>query len=303
MNEKEKAVAALETLRAATLKKIDEAQQNADRAQKEANRVQQLADTAKKGVTTVQANLRQIDTALATLNSFEEPGLRVGGRDAAGKPALVDAEIRDVITYVMKDANLDFSLKDLVRHDELLEGLANPATRGRNLRNIWDRNLTALLQKDPAESRKFMESDNALQIAENNGSPQGLALTTLSVGLDTRHEEKSVAVHILRNNRLGRTLVVGEKALPSKLRTAFEKANIRYVNKNAKDALDTVKAALNEVLGPDAKPFVYDRLVDAHKYRNMAEDEAKDREPIDLPTALVTNKLEPSYPKYVVRKP
>ncbi len=102
-------------------------------------------------------------------------------KEAPGKPpVMTNAQVRDTASYALTQKPLDFTLEDLVSHDDLAAGLSNPATRVRNLKNIWERNLTALVQHDDREngrtgSAAWSNDDDALKIAENTRRKAALA--------------------------------------------------------------------------------------------------------------------------------
>jgi len=276
MNDTERVIKSLQTMR-------DETAVRAARAQREAE--------------TAQRTLKSLDTALNALLDDSATGLRV---PAAKTGQIGDADIRDIAVYVLHDKALDFGLADVVTHNEFLSSLVNPVTRSRNLRNLWDENLTALIRQSDVKSGTtyyLHEHDVALHIAENRSKETDLALTTLNVA--HKGPDNTTAIHILRNTRQDKMLVVGEK-ISSKLREAFRKANIHYVDRKAADAKEQIKSALADVLGPKPAYAIKDRLLDAFKYRNSPDDE-KDAEGVDFVSALVNPKFETIYPKYIVR--
>lgn len=254
------------------------------------------AERAAREAESTQKQLKSLDTALAALIDDGATGLRV---PVAKTGQFGDAEIRDAAVYAAKDKNLDFAYEDLVTQNEFLASIANPVTRARNLRNLWEDNLNLLIRSEGSDPQPayIQDYDIALNIAQNKSKDTGLALTTVNVA--HTGQEQSVTVHVMRNNKSDKTLIVGE-SIPSKLRDAFRKANIHYVDRKAPDAKAQIKTALKDVLGPTPPRYIEERLVDAFKYRNMAE-KIEDEKGVDFVSALVDPKFEASYPKFVVR--
>lgn len=199
------------------------------------------------------------------------------------------ADVKDVATYVLCDKELDFTFKDLIRHDALLKSLADKKTRDFNLGNIWEKNLRKLLMDSFRPSK--IDSNEALRIAENDdASPLGV--TSLTVRPNSNEEKNPSTIHILVNREFGRTLIVGDT--PSKsIKDAFNKAHIIYVDRSSKTALAEIKAALTDVVGNQKM----ERAREALLYR--AADNGQLKKP--LPELLVETK-ETSYPKYVVKR-
>ncbi len=283
MNEIDKAIKALQQLRDATAVRVE-------KAEKEARAAREL--------------LTKLDQSIVPLVATGA-GLRMPVKSVAGKPAVMsDVYLRDTAAYALADKDLDFSFEALVSHNELAASLSNPATRARNLKNIWEQNLAALLdlydaQQKNVHGKTFAGENDALKIAEGSAYQSGLGLTTVNArntaGTDT------VSLHILLNGKSGKALVVGEK-IPSRLREAFKKANVNYVDRTSPDAKAQTERALADVIGSLARePFLRNRLLEAFKYRNGYEDEKENAKVTDLASALVDPKMKSIYPKYVVR--
>lgn len=258
----------------------------------------------------VQSQLDKVDAAIGEVEDLMKPGLRVGNsvRSSTAEDAFASAEIRDTAAYIVTSKDLDFTREDLVKHDDLLAGFADPDARRKNLRNIWDQNLR-VLARAPGEAPGAIDHDIALAMTENRAD-NGLAMTTLDVAQDTDKGIEVVSVHILRNNALDKTVIVGGAA-PGKLREAFRKANVIYVDRTASTAVEDAQKAVAEMLGPKPAPYIEDRLIDAFLYRNeftATTDEnyaQQNRKMHDLgiAKALVAPKVETLFPKYVVKKP
>jgi hypothetical protein len=247
-----------------------------------------------------QRQMRKIDEALAALRQANESSsLRVANSNKKQRSKLlVDARIADTALYAAKNAELEFTKQDLVRHNDLLAGFANPALRKHNLQGIWDKNLRPLISSAESPSQ-ILVHDTALHISEN-ASDTGLGMTTLIVAANGPKEDLDlVPVHILRNNTTDKTLIVGDK-ISSKLKRAFAKASIIYVDRTAEGAQMKVETALAQVIGDHEDRFIGERLRDAFRYRNDV-DATKGMENAPLSKAMVHSAIEPLYAKYVVK--
>ena len=90
---------------------------------------------------------------------------------------LVAARIEDATGYEDDQENPDFTLGDMVTHEDFMAALALPTVGAKNLDAIWDGNIRELYQQYEKEDGKpDNEPDDALDIAENR-SPLGLAVT------------------------------------------------------------------------------------------------------------------------------
>lgn len=271
MNNQSKAIQALETLRT------------------------DVAATAEN----CQRQMKKIDEALAALRQPDAGSLlRVanGNKKQRSKP-LVDARIADTAVYAHKGADLEFTKQDLVRHNDLLTGFANPALRKRNLQAVWEKNLRALI--DTIDTPSSAAHDTALLISEN-ASDTGLAMTTLMVSTNGPKDALDVVpVHILRNNTTDQTLIVGDK-ISTKLKKAFDKASIIYVDRAAEGAQAKIEAALTRITANQENQYIGERLRDAFRYRNDTEA-TKGLEHAPLSAAMVHPAVEPLYAKYVVK--
>lgn len=268
----------------------------------------------------IQAEDEQIVTAnkvlealreVAGKNPSETKEMFVVNRDhetlAAGQ-LLGGAEVRDTALYTLENREgLDFSLDDLVTHDDFMAALALPTVGAQNLKAIWDTNIQRMTEiapegetadeADPATAQaRLLNHDEALRMAENR-SEQGIATTTLQV-LDAA-TGRPVSVHIVTNTQRGKTLVVGEK-VPSRLLTAFNEAGIVHVDRNAANAKARIDTALNDLTRSMA-PTTRDRLTDAFMYRNAVEPANENATPAKLVDLLADGSIEMIYDKYVVR--
>ncbi|TAL38533.1 MAG: hypothetical protein EPN97_03835 [Alphaproteobacteria bacterium] len=271
MNNQKKAVQALETLRS------------------------DVAATAEN----CQRQMQKIDEALAALRQPDDSSLlRVGnGNKKQRNKPLVDARIADTAVYAHKGADLEFTKQDLVRHNDLLAGFANPALRKRNLQAVWEKNLRPLISSVDSSS-PTLDHDTALLISEN-ASDTGLAITTLIVANGPKDKLDVVPVHILRNNTTDKTLIVGDR-ISSKLKKAFDKASITYVDRTADGAQARIEAALTGITANQENKYIVDRLCDAFRYRNDTEM-TQGLENAPLSKAMAHPNPEPLYAKYVVK--
>lgn len=241
--------------------------------------------------------------------------LFVANRDletlAAGKP-LAGAVIKDTAVYARENRDLDFTLKDLVHHDDFMASLAMPTVGAKNLSAVWEQNIRPLTKGEaandtapaagaPSSTGSILDHDEALFMAEGK-SDKKIATTSLQVLYKDAEGERPVTVHIVRNEARNKTLVVSEKA-PSKLLAAFKEAGILHVDRHDANAEAKVEAALTEITrGVQGASTIRERLVDAFKYRNDVDvDHLQGKSPT-LPQLLTDDKIDMMYAKFVVKK-
>jgi hypothetical protein len=253
-----------------------------------------------------------IEQVAAAKDSAAKNELFVANRDPetlyAGKP-LVSAIIKDAAVYVAQSKEIDFTLQDLVHHDDFLASLALPTVSAKNLTSVWEQNIRPLTRSEPANDKgaaasapnsggSILDHDEALYIAENK-SDKKIATTSLQVLWSDEQGERPVSVHIVRNEARGKTLVVSEHA-PSKLLSAFKEAGVTHVDRHDENAQTKVEAALADITR-GMPGSVKDRLVDAFKYRNDVDlPHLKGKNP-GLAELLVDEKIDMMYAKYLVK--
>lgn len=202
------------------------------------------------------------------------------------KPVVVSgniAEVKDTAIYMEKDASLDFGLKDLVPHNAFIRSLADKKTGSFNLENLFDQNLRPLIDAPVSKA------ETSLLTAENDSS-RNVATTTVSVLSNDR--SKATSVHVIINKEFGRSLIVGDGA-PRGVKQAFAKAGIRYVDRNAKNALADIRQGIAEVVGSKTED-----VTQAFKYRN----EVRANDKAELAKLLAAKKQEMLIPKYIVKR-
>lgn len=272
----------------------------------------------------VDPEIQASDEQIVTSNKVLEALRVVAGQDTAETKELFvanrnhetlatgqvlsGASVRDAAAYSLeKREGLDFTLNDLVGHDDFMAALALPTVGAQNLKAIWENNIQRLSEaqsenepaegEDPAETQaKLLSHDEALLIAENR-SELGIATTTLQVLDETTG--RPVSIHVVANTQRGKTLIVGEK-VPSKLLAAFNEAGITHVDRNAPTAKARIDAAINDLTRGMAQT-TRDRLVDAFLYRNKAEAANENATAPKLVDLLADGSIETVYDKYVVR--
>lgn len=226
----------------------------------------------------------------------------------AGRP-IAGAVIKDTAVYALQNKDLDFTLKDLVHHDDFIASLALPTVGAKNLSAVWEQNIRPLTKgaandstapaAAPASSGSILDHDEALFIAEGK-SDKKIATTSVQVLYNDEQGERPVTIHIVRNEARNKTLVVSEKA-PSKLLSAFKEAGVIHVDRSDANAEAKVDAAITE-LTRGMQPSIKDRLVDAFKYRNDVDvDHLKGKTPT-LSQLLTDDKVDMMYAKFVVKK-
>lgn len=246
----------------------------------------------------IQATDDQIVTVRKVLGAIEhvksqdvaaENRLFIANRDhesiGAGE-ILAEAYVADMVTYELeKRDGIDFSLDDLIGHDDFMASLALPTVGASNLTAIWDKNIRRLSMQsdemtDPsndnggaASGPDMLDHDEALRIAENS-SELGLATTTLTVRDEGSNQP--VTVHIVHNSQRGKTLVVGEK-VPSKLLAAFNEAGITHVDRADRNAKARIEAALGE-LTRSMPPATREKLKNAFIYRHAPNQQLDEDE-------------------------
>ncbi|MCC7038367.1 MAG: hypothetical protein IT560_13835, partial [Alphaproteobacteria bacterium] len=226
----------------------------------------------------------------------------------AGHP-LAGAIIKDTAVYALQNKDLDFTLKDLVHHDDFMASLAMPTVGAKNLSAVWEQNIRPLTKgaandsaapaAAPASSGSILDHDEALFIAEGK-SDKKIATTSVQVLYSDEQGERPVTIHIVRNEARNKTLVVSEKA-PSKLLSAFKEAGVIHVDRHDANAEAKVDAAITE-LTRGMQPSIKDRLVDAFKYRNDVDVEHLKGKTPTLPQLLTDDKVDMMYAKFVVKK-
>jgi hypothetical protein len=229
-----------------------------------------------------------------------------------GKP-LVEAVIKDIALYTAQDRDeLDFTLDDLVAHDDFMASLALPTVGAKNLSAVWEGNIRLLTPTEPANDSaspdaasvpapggSLLNQDESLLVAENR-SEKKIATTSLQVLYKDAEGERAVSIHIVRNEARNKTLIVGEK-VPSKLLSAFKEAGIMHVDRNDANAVTKVDAALTE-LTRGMPSSVHTRLVEAFNYRNNKPEGELQGETPQLAERLVDKNIDMLFPKYVIRK-
>ncbi len=225
----------------------------------------------------------------------------------AGHP-LAGAIIKDTAVYALQNKDLDFTLKDLVHHDDFMASLAMPTVGAKNLSAVWEQNIRPLTKgaandsaapaAAPASSGSILDHDEALFIAEGK-SDKKIATTSVQVLYTDEQGERPVTIHIVRNEARNKTLVVSEKA-PSKLLAAFKEAGVIHVDRHDANAEAKVDAAITE-LTRGMQPSIKDRLVDAFKYRNDVDVEHLKGKSPTLPQLLTDDKVDMMYAKFVVK--
>ena len=225
----------------------------------------------------------------------------------AGHP-LAGAIIKDTAVYALQNKDLDFTLKDLVHHDDFMASLAMPTVGAKNLSAVWEQNIRPLTKgaandsaapaAAPASSGSILDHDEALFIAEGK-SDKKIATTSVQVLYTDENGERPVTIHIVRNEARNKTLVVSEKA-PSKLLSAFKEAGVIHVDRHDANAEAKVDAAITE-LTRGMQPSIKDRLVDAFKYRNDVDVEHLKGKTPTLPQLLTDDKVDMMYAKFVVK--
>ncbi len=297
------------------LKDAEAALKNAEAAFAEAKRLAALKEV-EAALKTAQAALRGAQSAvisnldLGLLNPLEkaedniaiaksiadrlEKALNIKKTPPAHAILLANAEARieDAATYPADATEANFTWGDFVSHKDLMTALANPFAGPRNLRSIWDNNISKL-SETLSEDNDNELLDEALMIAENR-STSGLATTTLMV--TAADEPREIPVHIVLNTDDSKGLIVGEKVSPT-LSASFRKAGITYVDRHAKNAPAKIQSALDE-LTRGSQYGTKMSLSDAFRYRNDVPPQ--DERP--LSALLLDEKVEQMFPKYVVKK-
>lgn len=184
----------------------------------------------------------------------------------------------------------------LLSRTTVLYGLAAPALREVNLTAIWN---DALSRSGLANSAvETADAPDSVAIAENR-SQSNLAVTTLVVGND--NGTKAQSLHLVWNKAQDRLLVVGDGALPARVKASFANTNVQYVDRADQQAARKTEAALRVVVGngmADAK--LADRLKTAFLLRNGL-DSVEEQEAQGLAELLVRRDLKPFIANYAVK--
>lgn len=235
----------------------------------------------------------------------------------AGQP-LAEAIIKDAAVYALENKDVEFSIDDLVHHDDLMASFALPTVGAKNLSAVWEQNIRPLTSRDAEQQQtpanddaaaadgtapasttpEKPDHDEALRIAENR-SKHGIATTSLQVLYNDDAGERPVSIHIVRNEQRGKTLIVSEKA-PSKLLAAFREAGVIHVDRNDPMAKTKIETAITD-LTRGMPATIKESLADAFKYRNTDESEEPKSKASTLSELMVNNELETFFPKFVVK--
>ena len=113
-----------------------------------------------------------------------------------------------------------------------------PVIGGINLRAVWNKALST------SGLIAVTENDRPLSMAENTNDVD-MAITTVMVN---NKDGLEVPVHLIKNNRSGRVLVIGNHD-NDELRKNFMLARMEYVDRNHPNAKRMVRAALNDIIG------------------------------------------------------
>jgi len=184
---------------------------------------------------------------------------------------------------------------DIADHDRYLSSLVMPVVGKRNVEASFDKNLIKFFEesngaKAPAgqdendiandndngnvsnnttsfNTPNYSGPDEAMKIAQN-ASDTGLATTTVVVAKHSKNDAEDpelVPVHIIRNSKRDKTLVVADELSP-RLEAMFKQAGVIYVNRSAPGAVAKIDAGLKEVTRGMAPTF-QEQLRTAVKYR------------------------------------
>lgn len=243
----------------------------------------------------------------------------VANRDLATLAAgelLSTVSVRDTAVYALEDREeLDFTLDDLVPHDDFLASLALPTVGAKNLLAIWDTNIRKVTERGesgpdgaPVEQLPLSDvQDEALRIAERR-SELNIATTTVYV-LD-EVTKRPVPVHVITNTNRNKTLVISQK-VPSKLQAAFNEAGIVHVDVREANAKLRIDAAIKDITrGLPADAALRDLTI-AFNFRNAIDDEMVDAAdpnkgkptPTKLIDMIFDSRLDAHYHKYLLRAP
>lgn len=207
----------------------------------------------------------------------------------------VAATVRDMAAYKAEGkTGVDFTLDDLVSHDDFLASLAIPTVGAKNLAAIWESNAGVLVN-GRAAAEEAAQDDEALNIAQNL-SRHGLAATSLQVLYQDKDVDRPAIVDIIHSGQRGKTLIISEK-VPTKLLPAFKEAGIIHIDRNDPNAKEKIEAALKELTRniPDSAK---NSLTEAFKYRNEVSETAAAG---DLSDMLLDKDKKNVFPKFIVK--
>lgn len=185
--------------------------------------------------------------------------------------------------------------RTLMTRSGVLYGIAAPTLRKGNLTAAWN---DALSRSGLVHEAADANASDSLAIAENR-SKSNLAVTTLVVSND--NGRKSTPLHIVWNQAQDRVLIVGDGALPVRIKASFTNTGVQYVDRNDQQALRKAETALRAVAGNaanDAK--LADSLKMAFLLRNGL-DSIDEQEKASLAELLVRRDLKCFLPHYVVK--
>ncbi len=127
----------------------------------------------------------------------------------------------------LADAQARIPANTLLPFDTLLTSLALPVVGKTNLKSLWN----------TAPTNGAFAPDEATAIAENL-SDSGIATTTVLCKVVDGTDTKYATLHLLRNSKVdrGRTVIIGDEAIPDELYDRLKRNKIVYINRNFPEA-------------------------------------------------------------------
>jgi len=216
------------------------------------------------------------------------------------KNPLVGAYIEDDYAYFIDGGSkIKPEAGDLVMHDELMTSLAMPTVGAKNLSAVWEDHISFATEGTPeGEEPIKLPEEEGLYIAENR-SDTGLAMTTLRVAFADAAGVKETSVHIIRNSKTDKTVIVGEK-ISSRLQAAFRSAGISYIDRSEDGAERLVETALKG-LTVGMPTYLEEHLAVAFGYRNKLESPTGNRTLKQVAQMVTDGNVQPLFAKYLFR--
>lgn len=180
--------------------------------------------------------------------------------------------------------------QNLIDEKSFLNTLIMPVIGALNLRAVWNKAIST------SGLVAVTEQDKHMAMAENSHDTD-MAITTIMVSSDDNQE---VPVHLIKNNRTGRVLVIGNQKNDS-LRKNFMLSRMDYIDRNHPNAKRLIRAALNDLVGDGASEHK-DNLRQAFLLRNHSTLGAEQEQGRSLEDLLASPDVECFNKHYLTKR-
>jgi len=141
---------------------------------------------------------------------------------------------------------LSVPLDKLADHDAVIMALAIPAMRKDNLTAMWNKSMINAGDRGPQYDPKDDDNNQVLRMAMRDNPRHGVSITTVPCrkGEDKAHE---ATVHVIRDDKLDKTIVIGENIDPRTARM-MSRTGVTYIDKTKPGAAASLNRAITEML-------------------------------------------------------